>query len=249
MKTIVNADDFGYSTSVNQAISEAFRHNYISQTTIMINMPAVEEGLFLSKREGFADKIGLHLNLTEGFPLTERMKQNNHFVNCNGEFNASLIDCTRYRFFISRKDKLCIKNEVNAQMEKYINSGFTLMHLDSHHHIHNNISLIFIIIKLAKRHGFKSMRICRNINTSQESFLKNIYKILLNSIIRISFNTVASFGEYYFYRRFYSGKANVEVMVHPDLINGEIVDVLIKGEKWEKMNSYKYYSSTTISSY
>jgi chitin disaccharide deacetylase len=248
MKTIVNADDFGYSSSVNQAISEAFKQKYISQTTILVNMPGIEEGICVAREENFIDKVGLHLNLTEGFPLTERMKQNKHFVHSDGTFNGSLIDIAKYRFIISRKDKLCIKDEVDAQMKKYINSGFSLMHIDSHHHIHNSISLVFIIIKLARKNGFKSMRICRNIVGKNKSFLKMLYKIAINFFIAGSFKTVHSFGEYYYYEKYYSGNGDVEVMVHPDLIKGEIVDIL-KKNTWKKMSSYKYCNLSTLTTY
>lgn len=249
MITIVNADDFGYSFSVNKAICEAFKRNLISQATIMVNMPAFDEAEEIAKVERLTDKIGLHLNLTEGIPLTEKIKHNKHFVNSNGTFNSALITTQKFRFFISRNDRLCIREEVDAQIKKYIYSGFTSMHIDSHHHIHNSISLIFLIKKIAKKNGFKSMRICRNILHNEESTLKIIYKNILNFIINNSFKTVRYFGEYYSYQNYYKGKGNVEIMVHPDFINDEIVDVLKKGEKWGDINKYSYHNGAILATY
>lgn len=246
MKIIVNADDYGYSSSINSAISSSFSKGIISQTTIMVNMPAVEEAITISKQQGFFNRVGLHLNLTEGYPLTESIKNNEYFTNSQGEFNASLTNCVKYRFYIPRKQKKCICEEINAQMKKYNDIGFSLLHLDSHHHIHNNISILFILLKLAKKHGFKSIRICRNMGINNISIIKRFYKFLINQIIKFLFNTVNYFGSYSDYKTSIN-KGNIEIMVHPDILDSEIIDVLKKGEKWEKIVDYHY--STTLSSY
>jgi predicted glycoside hydrolase/deacetylase ChbG (UPF0249 family) len=68
-KTIVNADDFGMSAEVNRAIVEAFENNVISSTTLMANMPGFDEACELARRHRLVIKIGLHLNLTSGFPI------------------------------------------------------------------------------------------------------------------------------------------------------------------------------------
>ena len=39
-KVIINADDFGYSSQVNEAVAECFRTGVINRTTIMVNMSA-----------------------------------------------------------------------------------------------------------------------------------------------------------------------------------------------------------------
>ena len=39
---VINADDFGYSESVNKAISDCFEKGLINRTTIMVNMPQAE---------------------------------------------------------------------------------------------------------------------------------------------------------------------------------------------------------------
>ena len=68
-KIIVNADDFGMSAEANRAIVEAFENNVISSTTLMTNMPGFEEACELAHRRRLLGKIGLHLNLTSGYPL------------------------------------------------------------------------------------------------------------------------------------------------------------------------------------
>ena len=46
---IINADDFGYSESVNKAISDCFERGLINRTTIMVNMPHAEEATAMAK--------------------------------------------------------------------------------------------------------------------------------------------------------------------------------------------------------
>ena len=46
-KLIINADDFGISSSVNRAIVYAFSNNMITNTTLMVNMPYADEAVEL----------------------------------------------------------------------------------------------------------------------------------------------------------------------------------------------------------
>ena len=149
MKKIINADDFGLNHSVNRAIALCFRNGYINQTTIMTNMPSYEEAVALSKEYNFFDKVGLHVNLDEGTPITSEMKCNTHSCT-NDRFIKGSIKGFK-RFYLNRYDRKCVENEVEAQMAHYICSGFPLLHLDSHHHIHTNFSILYVTVLLPNK--------------------------------------------------------------------------------------------------
>ena len=71
MRVIINADDFGYSKQVNEAIENAIIAEKISSTTIMANAPFFEEAVAIAhKYDGIS--YGVHLNLVEFEPLTNR---------------------------------------------------------------------------------------------------------------------------------------------------------------------------------
>ena len=70
MALIVNADDFGLNEIENRAIAEAFEKGLIDRTTLLVNMPFAEDAMRLASEKGFADRVGLHVNLTSGRPLT-----------------------------------------------------------------------------------------------------------------------------------------------------------------------------------
>lgn len=223
---IVNADDFGRSQTINKAISQCFALNIIQRTSIMVNMPYYKEAILIAKEENFFDKIGLHINLMEGEPLTESIKLFPE-VCSNGIFNGQLQSHLRSRFFHSSELKKAIKEEIEAQIKVYINEGFPLLHLDSHFHIHNEAFIYNIIKPLSLQYGIKSMRIARNLmpQNSIIYFIKSLYKYILNSNIKKNFKHTSYFGSYQDFNLYYK-HFSVEIMVHPELINGELVDIV-----------------------
>lgn len=227
MKIIVNADDFGMSRSRNKAIALCFKQGLINQTTIMVNMPNFEEAVNCAQEQSFFDKVGLHLNLMEGEPLTEEIKQF-PFVCTDGLFNGCLQRYLRRNLFIPNKLKEAIRKESEAQIIKFIDSGFTLKHIDSHFHLHNDYYIYKIIKPLCIKYNIKSMRILRNLmyKGNLKSFMKFLYKRILNMDINNNFIHTDYFGAYDDYKQYYTmNNKSVEIMLHPDLIDGKLVDI------------------------
>lgn len=69
MKVIINADDFGLTRSVNDAIFELAQKGTITSTTVMTNMPFAEEAVELLPNKNIS--IGLHVTLTQGKPVSD----------------------------------------------------------------------------------------------------------------------------------------------------------------------------------
>jgi predicted glycoside hydrolase/deacetylase ChbG (UPF0249 family) len=64
MKYIIfNADDFGYSRGTNRGIAEAHRRGVLTSTGLMVNTPATDEAVRMS-RDLPNLSIGLHVNFT-----------------------------------------------------------------------------------------------------------------------------------------------------------------------------------------
>ena len=60
---IVNADDFGATAGMTQAIIDGHKNGIVNSTSLMITMPLVSEAVEAAK--SLPDlKVGLHLNLT-----------------------------------------------------------------------------------------------------------------------------------------------------------------------------------------
>ena len=142
IKVIVNGDDFGMSQDVNRAISESFRRRVLTSTTLMVNMPFADEAVELSRREGFFNRVGLHLNLTSGTPLTDEIKSCPRFCFPSGDFNGDFARSMSSRFILSRAEKRAVAAEIMSQMKKYRSYRLSALHLDSHHHIHTDFSIM-----------------------------------------------------------------------------------------------------------
>ena len=80
---ILNADDFGFTQGVNDAIFELVEKKALYATNIMMNMPYVEQIVQLMNTPNIS--IGIHLNITQGHPL---MSPNEipSLVDTKGEF-------------------------------------------------------------------------------------------------------------------------------------------------------------------
>jgi len=227
MGLIINADDFGKSEGVNKAITECFEKGYIDRTTIMVNMPFAEEALRISREKGFLDKVGVHLNLTEGRPLTEGIKKNPLFCDENGEFSASFYHSTKLRLHMDEKSVEDIYIELGAQIKKYKELGFTLNHIDSHHHVHTNYPVLKALTRLAKEYDFSSVRLSRNLY-SGGGILQRIYKDLYNSRVKkICRNTTDLFGSYKD-AIIYSEEMNVnDKNAFKDYLNGRDLEIMV----------------------
>lgn len=227
-RVIINADDFGKSHDVNLAIVESFAKGWINQTTIMVNMPFADEAVKLALENGFFEKVGLHVVLTEGKPLnTETLSLTGIYGSNCREMNGQISSKCRSKI-LNHTELLILSSEIEVQIAKYKEYGFPLLHIDSHHHIHNEYQIFKIFYNLAIQNDFRSMRILRNMfpTPNISSRLKKIYKSHLNSLIRKNFVTTELFGSFDDYNKYYSDDKSVEIMVHPTLQNGRVYDVV-----------------------
>src|SRR6266403_4871890 len=64
-RLIVNADDFGRSADINEAVIRAHREGILTSASLMVNEPGFEEAVTLA-RENPRLGVGLHLTLLFG---------------------------------------------------------------------------------------------------------------------------------------------------------------------------------------
>ncbi len=225
MTYIFNADDFGRTDSVNRAIVEGFKNGCLTRTTIMVNMPYFEEAIRLAEMYNFKNRVGLHINLTSGRPLTEEIRKCKGFCTEDGNFNGVIFKNKRLQFFLSPKEKKAVKKEIDAQIEKYLKCGFIQKHADSHGHIHTFPSVINLILRELEKFKFETVRISLNVPVKK---IKKIYKIFLNWKLN-EFNCRRGekcnyFGAFREIRAFLSRKESgmTEIMLHPNIWEGDV---------------------------
>ncbi len=219
---MINADDFGMSGIVNDAISRAFEKGLIDRTTILTNMPDCVDAMKIAEEKGFADKVGVHLNITSGRPITEEMSKDPVICNSGGEFTADFARNMKTRFFLPASTRRNVEKELRAQLDRYRELGGSLWHVDSHHHVHTDPSVWFILKKVLRDYPVTSVRLGRNMYKGG-NHLNHIYKALLNMSIRRLCGTKPDyFGSAADYRDYCAiagypleQRKNVEIMVHP----------------------------------
>ena len=229
MKLIINADDFGMDHSVNTAIVDAFSRGWISNTTVMTNMPGFPEAVTLAKEQGFTHRVGLHLNFMEGTPLTAELQADPLFVNDCGVMERDHIFRTlgtKGKFLLPKSTVRALQKEAEAQIRAYLDAGFTQMHLDSHCHAHTIGSVYRAIRPVVKKHGFRTMRKSLNFYGIPRKLPIRIYKGLFNSRLERNFLSTDYFSSA---QEYLAGDPlllpegqSCELMVHPVYEDGKL---------------------------
>ncbi|MCW8330393.1 chitin disaccharide deacetylase [Photobacterium sp. SDRW27] len=139
MYVIFNADDFGLTPGVNLGIAEASQSGVVRSTTMMVDMAAEKHAVQLASSSSLF-KVGLHVRLTAGVPLTEAPC----LVGDNGRF-------LQKENFWSKRDfsEQQIADEVTAQIEHFLATGLSLSHIDSHHHAHMHPQVFPVVQEIA----------------------------------------------------------------------------------------------------
>lgn len=223
MKLVINADDYGKDLPTTLAIIDAFSKGLCASATIMATGEAFEEAVELAGYNHIVDKMGIHLNLTEGRPLTDPIRGVRIFCNEEGFYNSlfRLSKPVNLKGF-SRAEKTVVFLELKAQIEKCLKAGLPLSHMDSHHHVHTRWEVWQVVKPLLKEFGIPRVRLSANCKKTSFS-PKTIYKYLFNKHLRwVGFETVDYFGSTdevgdLLKRRpqLAIGKEAIEVMVHP----------------------------------
>lgn len=230
MQMIINADDYGKDENATMAIAESFRRGYITQTTLMTNMPWAERAVEIARRDGNVGRIGLHITLSEGMPLTESIRRLPKFCREDGAFLKDGFRAnvwTRY----SAVERIALREELDAQIRKYISFKLPLMHCDGHHHSHIWLPVYRELIPLLAKYGFKSVR--KSVDAPWERLLHpRIYGWSMDAIRHLitpsNIRQVDHFGSVEFFEKRmsrFSRLSSVEIMVHPRFNEkGELVD-------------------------
>ena len=228
IKLIINADDFGYSPHVNAAIVKAFADGLISSTTLMPNMPGFDDAVSLIKNGRIpTDSTGIHLNLFEGEPLTEQMKECRVFCDEDGRFNGKRISFSAPRHCLE-----VVRLELETQLQRALDTGITFTHLDSHAHRHTNWFVGKIVIDLARKHGISAIRQTTNLGKSnlQRTILRLLYNLRLGSLRKTRyFGNIPDMNAAYQRICGITDGSAVEIMSHPVLDDdGQLVDAEFK---------------------
>ena len=211
LNILINADDLGYSNPVNRAILHCFRQGLIQSASLMTGMPAASAAISMFKGSGFESSLGVHVNLTEGKPVSDFKIRK--FLNQDGTWNKAVT--TKSLLFLGSRSKKAFYKEISAQVQIAEDAGLIPSHINSHHHVHTQPAFFPLFLKLGLEKGYP-LRIAQTYRSG--SRLKGFYRDLINRRLR---NEKAGFSAYFETLHSFLTDANrfrtgtVELMVHP----------------------------------
>ncbi len=155
-RLIVNADDFGRSKSINEAVIRAHTEGILTTASLMVNEPAAAEAVLLAKEHPRLG-VGLHLALVCGKAALPPEKIP-HLANANGRFSESAVGAG-FKYFFSSKCRAELEAEIGAQFERFQATGLPLDHVNGHLNIHLHPVVLGILIDNAQKWGIRTMRL------------------------------------------------------------------------------------------
>src|ERR1041384_8852044 len=115
-RLIVNADDFGRSHSINEAVIRAHREGILTSASLMVNEPSCAEAVEFAKQNPKLG-VGLHLTLLMGHSALSP-KEIPGLVNERGEFSDDPVK-VGFQYFFGRNLREHLRKEIHAQFARF----------------------------------------------------------------------------------------------------------------------------------
>lgn len=147
MRVVVTADDLGMSHEVDAAILGCVREGLVSSVSALATGPTIARAS-RARAALRGVSVGAHLDLSEFAPLT-RVPFPELLV--DGRFSARALQ-------LRPEHAPGVEAELCAQVQRLLDLGFTLDHLDSHQHLHHQPVVRLALGRVARRFGITRVR-------------------------------------------------------------------------------------------
>jgi hopanoid biosynthesis associated protein HpnK len=155
-RLIVNADDFGSSEAVNEAVVRAYTDGVLTSCSLMVTGAAFEHAVRLAHAHpGLA--VGLHLVTVMGRAVLTPAEIPT-LVDAAGYFpsNPTAAGC---KYYFSSQAQRELRHELAAQFQKFSATGLPLSHIDGHLHLHIHPVILPMALELGAWYGVRRMRV------------------------------------------------------------------------------------------
>jgi len=157
-RLIVNADDFGRSRSINEAVIRAHREGVLTTASLMVNEPDCAEAVTLAKQNPRLG-VGLHLTLLMGHSALSPKKISG-LVNAQSEFSNDPVG-VGMKYFFKPDLREQLRAEIHAQFARFRETGLPLDHVNGHLHMHLHPAVFGILMSDAEELGIRHLRLTR----------------------------------------------------------------------------------------
>jgi len=189
-KLIVNADGFGFTAGCNRGIFETIENGIVTSVSVNMNFPAAEDTPRLQK-EYPQISIGIHLNPVVGPPVTQLTKIKTLINPETNEFWGG-VEFTQ-RLTKKRINLRELALELSNQLQKAIDLGIQISHIDSHQNRHLHPFYFKVFLALGEKFDIKKMRThdyyLFSSNGSSEVFkhyLHNPWRFVVHNVHRLN---------------------------------------------------------------
>ena len=175
---VLHADDFGMKEPVTEGILSAFRDGLLTSTAILTNAPDCERAISrwkvlqaqLASAQSALGRaartparslppfdLGIHLNLTQGRPLTAD-KYPARLLDDAGRF-PGVFGLARRLLTSGWQYRAAIERELAAQIEVLLDHGIVPTHLNAHQYIDLFPAVAAIVPELLRRFSIRVVRV------------------------------------------------------------------------------------------
>jgi chitin disaccharide deacetylase len=155
---IVNGDDFGLHTEINQGILYAYRNGILTSASLLANGEAFEEASAIARQEPGLE-TGVHLALTQLAPCLPGSHVS-ALLEGDGRFPNNPMAVLK-KLSLGQIPEEQIEAEFRAQIERVRAAGLNISHLDGHQHVQVFPSAAGIVAQLAREYGIRAVRLPR----------------------------------------------------------------------------------------
>jgi predicted glycoside hydrolase/deacetylase ChbG (UPF0249 family) len=242
-EVIINADDFGISRGVNNAIVKMHLDGNLNSASLMVcakySIEAVESAKKLPDL-----KVGLHFNLTTGRSVLHNISlpllTNEDGTFKNGFLKLLILSIFKRKAFLGE-----VEAELKAQTSLIKVLGIQPSHIDGHRHIHYIFGVFNLVQKIAKDEKINRVRVINEslVNTLKLGVIPPLSGLVKLFVLKFLgfFNGASKVKAPYFFSIVHSCKLStkltqkfklkegydaVEFMVHPSIVELDAADDL-----------------------
>jgi len=153
---IVNADDYGLTRGVSRGILRAHREGIVTSVSMLAVAPDFDAAASDLRAGGAGLGVGVHLAAVGEDPPLLPSAAIPTLTESNGRFPLGWMSFLRRSHRVSEGE---LEAEFAAQIERVLDAGLTVDHLDAHQHLHLLRRVREVVFSLARRFRIPAVRV------------------------------------------------------------------------------------------
>jgi hopanoid biosynthesis associated protein HpnK len=155
---IFNADDFGRSKEINDAVAMAYEKGVLTSASLVVTGDAFSDAVEIAKELGL--DVGIHIVLALG-RAASHPSSIPHIAGRDGSLPSSPAKAG-FLYFLDPRARREIALEIEEQFRIFESTGLRMDHVNGHTNLDMHPNVFPIVLRLAEGYGAKGIRIPRD---------------------------------------------------------------------------------------